>query len=333
MAEQITSLDPSNIHIHPSAPNIRSKILKAEIKELIDSIREKGVRTPIRVFKLDGDSKYYLVSGERRLRSFEFLKEEDPKEFSKIPVIISEYKGTPEEVIQEALYDNTIENIQRKDLNGLDLANRLKMFIDADLTKQEIALKIGKSITWVTETLKFLDADDIVKEKVEAGEISLDEGKKIAKLPESKQGAVAKGLAKAKEIGDKESKKAIKNAIEKTNRVRSNPMPQKKEIKRKYNMLSLVVEAMKKDETVNDTKQYQGLLGTKLALKWVLGEEPDMKVERLLEKYKIEVTADGTRLTPEMVTKLKKQKEKKTAKAAESKTTKKKTTKKKTAKK
>ena len=333
MAEQITSLDPSNIHIHPSAPNIRSKILKAEIKELIDSIREKGVRTPIRVFKLDGDSKHYLVSGERRLRSFEFLKEEDPKEFSKIPVIISEYKGTPEEVIQEALYDNTIENIQRKDLNGLDLANRLKMFIDADLTKQEIALKIGKSITWVTETLKFLDADDIVKEKVEAGEISLDEGKKIAKLPESKQGAVAKGLAKAKEIGDKESKKAIKNAIEKTNRVRSNPMPQKKEIKRKYNMLSLVVEAMKKDETVNDTKQYQGLLGTKLALKWVLGEEPDMKVERLLEKYKIEVTADGTRLTPEMVTKLKKQKEKKTAKAAESKTTKKKTTKKKTAKK
>jgi len=277
---QQIELKIDDVLIHPDVPNIRTKIKKDDIKDLINSIRESGLKSPIAVFLEDG--KYYLVSGERRLESFRELSKEEPKKFKTIAAIVQTYEDK-----NQALFDNAIENIQREDVNGFDLAKRIQMLIDKKIGKQEICKRLGKSITWVNEALKFMEADPEVQKQVSDNNITFDEGKKIAKLPQDIQSAVATSLGTAKSSGDKSTVTRLKKGVEKATRVRSSVMPGKKEISANKEKLSKIIDAMKKSED-KDTKQFYGLQGSLYALRWVIGEESEMKLDGLMKKYKIE---------------------------------------------
>jgi hypothetical protein len=239
------------------------------------------------------------------LNSVRWLGEEYPKEprFKKIPALVKDYGKDLKKLVREALFDNMIENIQREDLNGYDIAIRLKQLIDMKMEKPQICQQIGKSITWVNETLKFLESDKTVQDAVKKGDLSLDEGKKVAKLDADKQATVAKGLVQAKELaatGDakgKQAKKAIKKGLDSATRKRSGVAPSKKELKVQKNTMFEILEAMKKAGD-KDSKPFLVLSGTYLAMQWAMGETRDLSLEKYLRKYKLNIGKDGRKVVP-----------------------------------
>ena len=281
------------IEIHPDIPNIRTKILKSDLKDLMASIREGGVRTPVSLFRFEG--KLYLVSGERRLRSVQLLESEDPSRFKTIPAVIKELKNK-EEFIRSGLFENMIENIQREDVSGLDLASRIKMLIEKKYNKKEICKKIGKSYTWVEQSLKFIEeAAEGLKDQVKEGDLSLDEAKRVSRLPKENQEIVGKGLAKAKKDGDKKTVKKIKKGLDQATRVRSNIMLQKKEVRRYANTLSVVLGEMAKDEEFKDTKAHHVLSGALNSFKCVLGEYKDLTFTKWIKRYDLVLDKEGNK--------------------------------------
>jgi len=291
--KEIKYVPIDQIKEHPDVPNVRasSEITKAEVQELMKSIAEKGVQNPLTVFRFDGKDEYFLVSGWRRKRAVEEIVKENPKsELRNVPVLVKEYNK--ETLVRDALFDNLIENIQRKDLNGWDKAMRLKMLLDNGMGKQEIMQNISKSITWINDTLKVLEADEEVKAKVKAGEITLDEAKKVAKLPHGSQATVAKGLAAAKKSGDKEAKKNIKHKLDEATREKSHVSPPKKEVKYNRNVLHEILIAMKVAKE-DKSEIYYTLVGAYNAFEWILGEKPPMNLSKFLAKYELKVNKAG----------------------------------------
>lgn len=283
----------SLIEIHPEIPNIRTNIKKSDLKDLMASIREGGVRTPISLFRFE--DKLYLISGERRLRSVQFLESEDPSRFKTIPAVTRDIKSKAE-FVRAGLFENMIENIQREDVSGLDLAGRIKMLIERGYNKKEICKKIGKSYTWVEQSLKFIeDAAPGLKDQVKEGKLSLDEAKRVARLPKDKQEVVGRGLARAKGDGDKKSVKKIKKGIDQATRVRSNVMLQKKDIRRYANTLSSILGEMAKDQEYKDKRPHDVMSGALNAFKCVLGEYRDMTFSKWLKRYNLELDKEGNR--------------------------------------
>jgi ParB/RepB/Spo0J family partition protein len=297
MENKIEIVKTNKIERHPDVPNVRTKIIKSACADLMKSIKISGVKNPIACFKLEGDDKYYLVEGERRLSSVRWLAEENPDDptFKEIPVIVREYGNNKEEAIKKALFDNLIENIQREDLNGYDLANRLQEMIDRGMTKEEICKAIGKSITWVNESLNFLKSNESIKEGVKNGLLTLDEGKKLAKLPEEHQEIVAKGLISAKSLGDKEAVRKIKKGTKAATSKEGIVAPSKKEISFYRNAMMTTLSCVRDKEGANDKSKRQIILGAMItALDWVLGKSKGLlDLSKVFEEFGIELDKYG----------------------------------------
>ena len=291
---------------HPDVPNIRTDINKADVAELMRSIKDQGISNPLTCFVQDG--KYFLVSGWRRKRAVEELCKSDPKFSTEVPVLVRNYDNG--NTIQQALVENISENVNRRDVNPMDLADRINILINAGSGKQELCQKLGKSITWLNNVLSVLDADPEVQKSVRAGEITMQEATQTAKLPREAQATVAKGLGAVKKSGDKKARKAMK---EKLQEVVSDKiaMPTKKEIKYNRNVIQEIVREMKtrKEEETEEYRIFQGALHT---FNWCLGENTRaMNIDKLCKKYGIEIGNDGMRLKP------KKEKNPKTEKKTE----------------
>lgn len=312
----IEMVETSKIERHPDVPNVRTKIIKSSCQDLMKSIKESGVKNPIACFKSDG--KIYLVEGERRLSSVRWLAEEDPNNdiFKRIPVIFRDYGDNQEEVIKKALFDNLVENIQREDLNGYDLAVRLQEMIDMGMQKDEIGKAIGKSITWINESLNFLKSDNTVKESVKQGLISLDEGKKIAKLPLEHQYVVTKGLLQAKELGDKEAVRKIKQGTKAATSKEGVVAPGKKEIQFYRNAMMTTLTCVRDKEGANEKSKRQIILGAMItALDWVLGKSKKLlDLSAVFAEFGIELDKEGNLAIPKDKETKKKPKAKKTKK-------------------
>lgn len=298
---KVEYLEPKTIKLHPEIPNVRSSITKDSIKDLMRSIKETGVQNPITCFQSNGET--FLVSGERRLRCVIDLHKEDPKDarFKAIPVLVKHYD--PKTVIKDALYDNLIENIQREDLSGHDLATRIKLFVDNGMGKQEICERTGKSISWLNTTLKFLEADDTVKELVKEGKLTLDEGRIAARISEPViQAAAARAMAKAKESGDKGKVRSTKKQARQAGRKRSSEKQSTKEVTKASNTIGVIIRAMRDKKEVEGNimtmfkagrisdrqAQAMALFAFQTALRWVLGEEQKgLGLDKFLKTYKL----------------------------------------------
>lgn len=280
-------VDITTVLEHPDVPNVRYSINKSDVSELKKSIAERGLKNPIVVFKQGKDC--FLVSGFRRRCALLELHNEDlqNKAFIEVPAILRTY--SKEEFITEAMYDNLIENIQRKDITPIEIADRIKILIEMKKNKKEIAKQIGKSTTWINEVLRFFDeATDEVKQKVRTGEISLEEAKKVAHLPRDKQGIVATGLSVVNKDGNSGKKREIKQSLDEATRVRSHRSRTKKEIKYMRNLVAslIVVEEIPPNEK-------SALKIFFAALCWVLGEIEKNAMESLAEKYHIKISKNG----------------------------------------
>lgn len=157
--ENILFINVDKIASNPYQP--REDFEKSALQELADSIKQKGVIQAISVRKKDGDS-YELLSGERRLRAAKLAG------LDKIPAFVLDV-STKEDLLEISL----IENIQRKDLNALEIAKGYNRLItECRLTQEQVAERVGKSRAAVTNILRILKLPEEIKQSISKGEIT-----------------------------------------------------------------------------------------------------------------------------------------------------------------
>jgi ParB family chromosome partitioning protein len=164
---QIYELDIDMLQPNPLQP--RGLITPDSLVELVDSIRENGVLEPLVIAKTPAG--YQIIAGERRWRASKIAG------LAKVPVIIKE--TSPQGMLEMAI----IENVQRVDLNPLERAQAFKRLMDEfGLSTGEIAIKVGKSAPYVSNSLRLLALPDALKDALASGATSEGHARALASL-------------------------------------------------------------------------------------------------------------------------------------------------------
>lgn len=168
----VSVLSVGDIEINKNQP--RKNFDAEAISELAASIKIHGVIQPL-IVRPTGDGFYVIVAGERRYRA---AKEAG---LTEVPVIITEL--TSAEAAEVAL----IENIQRTDLNPVEVAEAYKTLVDDfSLTQQQLADRLGKPRSSIANALRLLDLPEAVKKYVADGRLSDGHAKVLAGLQDEK---------------------------------------------------------------------------------------------------------------------------------------------------
>jgi ParB family chromosome partitioning protein len=141
-----------------------------QLEELASSIRELGVIQPITVRKIDRN-KFQLVSGERRFRASKLAGLES------IPAYIRIAND------QEALEMALVENIQRQDLDPIEISLSYQRLIDEiNLTQEQMSIRVGKKRSTITNYLRLLKLDPIIQTGMRDGFISMGHGRALVNI-------------------------------------------------------------------------------------------------------------------------------------------------------
>jgi ParB family chromosome partitioning protein len=168
--ERYAELDVTQLKPNPLQP--RMKFDEDSINELAQSIRESGIVQPVLVVQEEGHFK--IIVGERRWRAAQKAG------LKKIPVMIRNLP--PEKQLEIAI----IENIHREDLNPLEIALAYqKMSQDLNYTQQEIADKVGKDRTSITNYLRLLKLPQEIQDALGDGNLSMGHARAILALEDS----------------------------------------------------------------------------------------------------------------------------------------------------
>lgn len=161
--------------IYPNPYQPRKKFSTEKIKELADSLKESGMIQPVVVFKdNEEDSKFYLMVGERRWRAAQYLK------WKKVPAIVKDI--TMDDVIVGAL----VENIQREDLNAIEVAEGIELLIrEMGLTQEKAGERLAMNRSTLTNYLRLLKLPEAVKQSVIGGTISQGHARAILALEDN----------------------------------------------------------------------------------------------------------------------------------------------------
>ncbi len=169
-AQGILLIQTEKIHPNPQQP--RENIESDALNELANSILEHGILQPLIVSRDPGQDAYILIAGERRLRAAEIAG------LSLVPVI--ERSVSEQGQLELAL----IENLQRTDLSPLEMAEAYRhLSEDFSLTHEQIAERVGKSRTSVTNTLRLLNLPEQVRRALAENLISEGHARAILGLP------------------------------------------------------------------------------------------------------------------------------------------------------
>ena len=162
---EMTEIELSNIIPNPTQP--RTEFDEEALEELADSIRQLGLIQPITV-KRDGD-KYIIISGERRWRASEKAG------LKSMPAYIREVDDTTLHAMA------LVENIQREDLNAIEISLGMQRLIEeCGLTQEALAERLGKKRSTVANYLRLLNLPEEVQLAVKSGIISMGHAKAIA---------------------------------------------------------------------------------------------------------------------------------------------------------
>lgn len=157
------------------------------LKELADSIRQKGVIQPLIVRKIAGVGKYEIVAGERRWRAAQIAQ------LHAVPAIIREFSDA--EVLEIAI----IENIQRAELNAIEEALAYRQLMDRfGHTQEKLAEALSRSRSHIANILRLLQLPDEVQNMVSSGTLSAGHARALITAPNAKELAlkvVGKGLS------------------------------------------------------------------------------------------------------------------------------------------
>ncbi len=173
--------------LRPNARNPRRAFDSAELDELVASLRERGIIQPIVVRPLRGVADgYEIIAGERRWRAAQRAG------LHEVPVVVID--ATDAEALQLAI----IENVQRADLNPLEEAEGYRALVEEFGNSQnEIAKTVGKSRSYVANTLRLLKLSDPVKAYIHSGKLTAGHARMLIGAPNAEELAeeiVARGL-------------------------------------------------------------------------------------------------------------------------------------------
>ncbi len=200
----IIEIELESIEVNPFQP--RSYFNEEALRELASSIKELGVIQPITVRKL-GNEKFQLVSGERRFRASKLIGNKT------IPAYIR--LANDQEMLEMAL----VENIQRKDLDPIEVALSYQRLIDEiDLTQEEMSQRVGKKRSTITNYLRLLKLDPIIQTGMRDGFLSMGHGRALINIENTEEqlGIYEKILAEKLSVRQTEQVvKELKSGVEK----------------------------------------------------------------------------------------------------------------------
>jgi ParB family chromosome partitioning protein len=170
MAEEVIQLEINQLQPNPLQP--RGSITPESLVDLVDSIKEHGVLEPLVIAKTPAG--FQIIAGERRWRASKLAG------LTHVPVIIRE--TTPKGMLEMAL----VENVQRVDLNALDRAKGFeRLQSEFSLSTSEIAVRIGKSVAYVSNSLRLLTLPDALKDGLLSGLISEGHARALAAIDDN----------------------------------------------------------------------------------------------------------------------------------------------------
>lgn len=212
----IIDIDINAIEVNPFQP--RTNFNKDALRELANSIRELGVIQPITVRKLEGN-KFQLVSGERRFRASKLISLESIPAYIRI--------ANDQEMLEMAL----VENIQRKDLDPIEIALSYQQLIsEIKLTQEELSIRVGKNRTTVTNFLRLLKLDPIIQTGIRDGFLTMGHGRALIGVYElDLQLEIYQKILKEK-LSVRQTEQLVKNVRE--GKPLNSPKPKPKEIPR-----------------------------------------------------------------------------------------------------
>lgn len=220
--------------IEPNQSQPRKKFDQEQMEELAESIKLHGVLQPLLVQKKDG--LYEIIAGERRWRAAKLagLKE--------VPVVIRQY--TPQESMEVAL----IENLQREDLNPIEEAKAYQRLIqEFGLKQEEIAAKVAKNRTTITNAMRLLKLDEGIQNMVIENVISSGHARALLGLEDPEMQLKAAKMIMEDKLSVRETERLVKRLIREAEE-KDKPKKQEKNINFIYQNLE---ERMK---TVMGTK-------------------------------------------------------------------------------
>lgn len=171
-----------NIRANPHQP--RSEFNEERLEELAHSIKKHGLIQPVTV-RYIGEKRFELISGERRLRACKLAGKEE------IPAYIREVDD--EDIISFAL----IENIQREDLNPIEIALGYNRLVEeAGYTQAEVAERVGKNRTTVTNMLRLLNLPPFIQAALRDNKISMGHARALISVedPEDQKAVFKKAV-------------------------------------------------------------------------------------------------------------------------------------------
>lgn len=169
--ERIFELDTESLQ--PNPLQARRLITPESLEELVTSIREHGILEPLVVAKTPAG--YQIIAGERRWRAAKILGLE------KVPVVIKE--TSTRGMLEMAL----VENVQREDLNPIERGQAFKRLVEEfGLPIIEIAQRIGKSSSYISNSIRLLSLPDAIKDGLLSGAITEGHARAITGLGDPK---------------------------------------------------------------------------------------------------------------------------------------------------
>ncbi|GAB6074365.1 ParB/RepB/Spo0J family partition protein [Nautilia lithotrophica] len=246
----VEEIEVSKIKPNPYQP--RREFNEEAINELANSIKKYGLLQPIVLIK--NEDEYILVAGERRLRATKLLGEE------LIKAIVVDYSKN--DLREYAL----IENIQREDLNPIEVAYSLQSLIEEHgYTHEELANAISKSRSYVTNLLRILNLPEFVHEKIKKGILSVGHAKVLIGLDDELLKKVIEEIEK-KSLNVRDTEKLIQRFKNPKPEVENTPIDKRVvDIAEKFKKIGLKVEINKdsikiKFKNNKDLKKLEKLL-------------------------------------------------------------------------
>lgn len=237
VAGSVAEIEIHSIEANPFQP--RSEFEEDGLKELAQSIKEQGIIQPLTVRKI-GYEKYQLISGERRLRASRLAG------LNKIPSFIRIAND------QQMLEMSLVENIQRRDLNAIEVAiSYQRLMEECSLTQEKLSGRMGKKRSTITNYLRLLKLPPDAQVALRDGQIAMGHARAILNVKqESKQTEILEEIIR-KNLSVRQVEDIVKNlSVIET----KNPSKAKKQIQLP-------------EEYLNATERLSNKLGKQVAVK------------------------------------------------------------------
>ncbi|MGB9710122.1 MAG: ParB/RepB/Spo0J family partition protein [Thermodesulfovibrio sp.] len=184
--------------IIPGEAQPRTDFNEEALKELAQSIKEKGVIQPIVVSRV-GDGTFRIIAGERRWRAAKIAGLE------KIPAVIKDV--SPSEAVEIAL----IENIQREDLDPVETASAFDRLIkEFNITQEELSKRVGKDRATIANYLRILKLPDEIRQHLKQGTITMGHAKAILSVEESQKQIEIANMVIKKSLSVRQTEELVK---------------------------------------------------------------------------------------------------------------------------